>query len=74
MINLDKLSGAVRARRGSRTLNDIADECSVPTSTLNRIENGTNAPDLSTFAKICDWLELPMDYFREPPEEAEVIA
>lgn len=60
MINLDRLAGAIRARRGSKPLTEVESESGVPASTLNRIEKAQSTPDLSTF-----WLDMPMDHFRE---------
>jgi transcriptional regulator with XRE-family HTH domain len=45
---------------------------------LLRVENA-NAPDLETYFKICNWLNVPTDYFSENAEikenpQKEVIA
>ena len=65
MLDLKKLAFAVELRRGRRTLRDVEEEAGVSASTLSRIERGIQ-PDLDTYARICDWLDKPMDYFRQP--------
>ncbi|NBC16568.1 MAG: helix-turn-helix domain-containing protein [Bacteroidetes bacterium] len=69
MIDRGKLAGAVRAKRGERTLRDAAEDAGLNFATLSRIEN-ENPCDLDTFARICDWLGVPMDYFRQAMKEA----
>lgn len=73
MINLNRLATAVRTRRGSKSLKQAAEESGVSTSILNRIENEEANPGLETFAKLCDWMDMPMDYFREDGEEPEAV-
>lgn len=73
MLDLDRLANSVRTARGSKPLRKAAEESGVPTSTLNRIENRDMSPSLSTFAKLCDWMDMPMDYFREDGEEPEAM-
>jgi len=74
MINLDRLAGAIRSRRGSKPLTEVETESGVPASTLNRIEKAQSTPDLSTFSRLCDWLDMPMDYFREGSDPEAVPA
>jgi len=70
MLNLDRLANSVRTRRGSNSLQEAAEESGVPTSTLSRIENRQMTPSLNTFAALCDWMDMPMDYFRAGEDEA----
>lgn len=66
MVNLDRLAGAVRTRRGNMSLSEAAQEVNgVSRNTLNQIENCKRSPSLSTFAALCDWIDMPMDYFRD---------
>lgn len=74
MLDQDRLANSVRTRRGSKSLQEAAEESGVPTSTLSRIENSDLRPSLQTFAKLCDWMDMPMDYFREDGEEPEAVS
>lgn len=62
-IDIEKLTQLVKNKRGKRNLRDIAKEIGeVSISTLSRIEQG-KIPDLSTYMKICEWLEVSPDEF-----------
>lgn len=54
---LESLGSAVRVRRGQRKLREVAREIGIGTATLMRIESG-RIPDVSTFGKLCKWLEV----------------
>jgi len=54
---LASLGALVRARRGTRKLREVAREIGIGPATLMRVENG-RIPDVTTFAKICRWLEV----------------
>lgn len=54
---LASLGALVRAKRGTRKLREVAREIGIGPATLMRIENG-RIPDVTTFAKICRWLEV----------------
>jgi len=69
-LDRGKLALAVRLKRGERRLEDASAESGLPLSTLSRIENEKHRPDIDTYAKVCDWLGLPMDYFRMEKEAA----
>jgi transcriptional regulator with XRE-family HTH domain len=46
------------------SLRDAANQIGVSYATLSRVEN-KKIPDIETFAKICVWLDKPVqDYFR----------
>lgn len=65
MIDLKRLSTAVRTKRGNRSMRDVADEVGLAIGTLSNLEREAIAdPDLSTMLKICDWTGLPVEYFR----------
>lgn len=68
MIDTSKLSGAVRARRGARSLRDVEAEAGVSFKTLARVEGG-HTPDLTSFMRLCEWLGVPMDFFRAEAKE-----
>ena len=54
---LATLGHMVKERRGERKLRDVAQEIGIGPATLMRVENG-RIPDLSTFGKLCHWLEV----------------
>ncbi len=54
---LASLGALVRAKRGTRKLREVAREIAIGPATLMRVENG-RIPDVTTFAKICRWLEV----------------
>lgn len=55
--SLENLGRKIAEKRGDQGLRTTAKEIGVSSSTLSRIENG-HLPDLETFKKICDWLEV----------------
>jgi transcriptional regulator with XRE-family HTH domain len=62
-LNHELLAGMVKRKRGSKGLRAISDEIGgVSSATLSRIEQG-KVPDVDTFVKICQWLEVPTDTF-----------
>lgn len=72
-LDIQKLSRLVRQKRGGKNLRSVAEEIEgVSISTLSRIEQG-KVPDLSTFLKICSWLDMsPNDFalgFQEDPKD-----
>lgn len=54
---LSSLGAIVRARRGRKTLREAAKDIGIGPATLMRVENG-RIPDVTTFGKICKWLEV----------------
>ena len=70
MFDHEKLSIALRMKRGERSLQKAADEIGdISATTLHRIERGEQRPDLDTYAKLCDWMGVPMSYFRASSHE-----
>lgn len=62
-IDIDRLSKMVKEKRGKNNLRDTVNEIGdVSISTLSRIEQG-KIPDLSTFLKICVWLNVDPSEF-----------
>lgn len=51
-----RLAVAVQAKRGDRTLRDVAAELATTNTTLSRIERGTHAPSLGTAVALARWL------------------
>ncbi|MDD5670038.1 MAG: helix-turn-helix transcriptional regulator [Candidatus Omnitrophica bacterium] len=56
-ISLENLGIAIKQKRGSRGIREVAKEIGISTATLSRIENG-KLPDIETFSKACKWLEI----------------
>lgn len=70
-IDIVKFAQLVKNKRGKRNLRDIANEIGeVSISTLSRIEQG-KIPDLSTYMKICEWLEVSTSEFESNPKTTE---
>lgn len=70
-IDIEKFAQLVKNKRGRSNLRDIANEIGeVSISTLSRIEQG-KIPDLSTYMKICEWLEVSPDEFAPNIQDKE---
>ena len=54
---LSSLGALVRKKRGGRKLRETAQEIGIGPATLMRVENG-RIPDIETFGKLCNWLEI----------------
>jgi transcriptional regulator with XRE-family HTH domain len=61
---LTSLGAMTREKRGRKTLREAAKEISIGPATLMRVENG-RIPDVATFGKICQWLEVNPGTFFE---------
>jgi transcriptional regulator with XRE-family HTH domain len=61
-VNLHDLAAQLKAKRGSRSLREVASEADVSFSTLSRVEKG-KVPDLDTFVRLCAWLQVPAEVF-----------
>ncbi|MBS4033528.1 MAG: helix-turn-helix transcriptional regulator [Ignavibacterium sp.] len=79
-LNVDKLAEMIKSKRGNKGLRETAVEIGeVSASTLSRIEQ-SKLPDINTFIKLCDWLEVSPDYFKDSStpksksNEKEIIA
>jgi len=58
-----KFSIALKEKRGKTNLRDAAKEIGdISAATLSRVEQG-NLPDVLTFIKICNWLQVSVDSF-----------
>lgn len=59
ILNIERLARLIKDKRAGRGLRDVSEEIGdVSPSTLSRVENG-RAPDMETFLKLCDWLQIP---------------
>lgn len=76
-LDMQRLATMVRSRRAGRPVQDIAGEMEqMRASTLLRLERG-GEPDMASFLRICEWLEMPPgEFFEKPaaPTTAEAIA
>jgi transcriptional regulator with XRE-family HTH domain len=62
-LNTDLLASMIKQKRGKQGLRATANEIGdVSAATLSRIEQG-KVPDVDTFIKICQWLNVPTDAF-----------
>jgi len=67
-FNAMKFSLAVRMKRKMHafSVRELAEITSLSAPTISRIENEEGAPDMVTFARLCNWLEFePNDFFTE---------
>ena len=60
--HLGQIGTLIRERRGTRGVRNAAREIGVSPATLSRVENGKQ-PDLTTFEKLCRWLEISPSEF-----------
>jgi transcriptional regulator with XRE-family HTH domain len=60
----------IKEKRGSYGLRKTAGDIGgISAPTLSRIEKG-NVPDVDTFIKICNWLDVPTDTFINSEENS----
>lgn len=68
-LDTEKLASMLKAKRGSLGLRGLAEEIGgVSASTLSRIEQG-KLPDVDTFLRVCDWLEVSPEFFSKNKKE-----
>lgn len=66
-----RFAAAVRTRRGERSLREAAAEIgTVSPATLLRLEQEEVRPDLPTFLRICDWLQVSPGIFLHGEEKS----
>jgi transcriptional regulator with XRE-family HTH domain len=63
---IEELGTLITRKRQGRGVRAAAAEAGVSHSTLSRVENG-HMPDLLTFARICQWLEVDAGEFLGTP-------
>jgi transcriptional regulator with XRE-family HTH domain len=67
-LAVEELGQLVKQHRGHQSIRQAAAEAGVSFSTLSRVEAGAQ-PDLSTFLRLCAWLEVPPQrFFRAGPQ------
>jgi transcriptional regulator with XRE-family HTH domain len=68
-LTLKELAALVKTKRGKKGLRDTAKEIGeISPSTLSRVEQG-KMPDLETFLKLCEWLEISPNLFMKQDTE-----
>ena len=67
-IDSSKLSHMIKSKRGKQGLRATAKDIGISAPTLSRIEQG-NLPDIDTYVKICEWLNVSNDYFTSGEKE-----
>jgi transcriptional regulator with XRE-family HTH domain len=68
-IDTVKLSNMIKAKRGDKGLREVSKAIGLSAPTLSRIEQG-KVPDVETFMRLCEWLEVPADTFSKSSETA----
>ena len=67
---IESLGTLVKAKRGDKKLRETAHEIGISPATLMRVENG-RTPDVGTFGKLCNWLEIdPKEFLGGPQTKA----
>lgn len=56
-ISLELLVERIKQKRGLKGIREIAARIGISSATLSRVERGY-LPDLETFQKICQWVEI----------------
>ena len=67
-IDSEKMATMIRSKRGKLGLRAAAQEIGISAPTLSRIEQG-NLPDIDTYVKICEWLNVSTDFFTSSTTE-----
>ena len=62
-LDTSKFSEMIKSKRGSIGLRTLAKEIGISSSTLSRVEQ-ENLPDIDTYIKLCNWLEVSTDFFK----------
>jgi transcriptional regulator with XRE-family HTH domain len=73
--SLEMLVERLKEKRGDQGIRKIAEQIGISAATLSRVERG-NVPDLETFRKICEWLDLDPGVilgFRASTEQGPVV-
>lgn len=69
-----QLSSLLKSRRGQKGLRGVAAEIGgVSASTLSRVEQG-GVPDLATYLRLCQWLEVSSDDLSPLNEDRSLLA
>lgn len=69
-LDTQKFSEMIKSKRGNIGLRVLSKEIGISPSTLSRIEQG-NLPDIDTYIKLCEWLDVSTEYFTKIDEREE---
>jgi transcriptional regulator with XRE-family HTH domain len=69
-LRLSELGPLVRKKRGTLGVRAAAADVGISSATFSRIENG-QMPDLETFAKVCEWLQVDPTEFLGTTRKAD---
>lgn len=71
-VRLDQLPRMLKAERERRGLSmrEAAAEMQLSSSTMTRVENGSQWPDLAGFLAIVTWLDVPATWFMDGRDES----
>lgn len=73
-LNTELLAGMLKNKRADKGLRAIAQEIgNVSAATLSRIEQG-KIPDVDTFIRICQWLNVSTDTFIEGEKKKKITS
>lgn len=70
-LDTNKFSEMIKSKRGNVGLRATASEIGISASTLSRLEQG-NLPDIDTYLRLCNWLEVSSDFFLNSEKEEEI--
>ena len=69
-LDIRLLAGLVRSKRGTKGLRATAQECRTSASTISRVEEREQVPDINSFLALCDWLEVaPARLFKDGEQQ-----
>ena len=71
-LNNDLLSSMIKSKRQKKGLRDTAKEIGIGLATLSRVEQG-NLPDVETFIKLCNWLNVSTDIFTTDTTPKKIV-
>lgn len=69
MLDTARLANSVRTRRGSMSLRQAEEDSGISKSVLHAIEKEQTKPTLDVFARLCQWMDMPMDYFLDEDDD-----
>lgn len=72
ILNTSRFAEMIKSKRGNTGLRALAAEIGISAATLSRIEQG-NLPDIDTYIKLCDWLEVSTEFFTTSKQHSDDI-
>lgn len=71
-FNLTKFAVAIKLKRQMLgfSVRELSELTGLSPGTISRMEGDEGAPDMATFARLCDWLGFePNDFFQKREDE-----